>query len=115
MRREDGAAVVIALGLIAVLLMVAGVGGAVVAVLAVHRQVQGAADLAALAGASAAAAGRSPCPAVQRVAQRNAVEVRECESDGSIVVAVLERHLPAVLGDRIVQARARAGPRGDPG
>lgn len=113
--REDGAGVVLSMGMMSLLIAVAGIGGGIVATIATQRQVQAAADLAVLAGASAAASGTSPCAAVARIATRNGGEVERCESDGSEVVAVVERRLPRVLGGRAVRARARAGPVGSPG
>jgi len=109
-RREDGAAVVMALGLLAVLFLVAGVGGGVVAMVAAHRQVQAAADLAALAGAAAVQAGAPACPAVDRIARRNRAVLTSCVADGASVLATVEHTLPRFLGTRTVRARARAGP-----
>lgn len=114
-RPEDGTAVVMAIGLLAVLFLVAGVSGGVVAVIAAHRQVQAAADLAALAGAAAAQDGSASCPAVRRIATRNGAEVASCETLGASVVVVVVRPLPRFLGNRVVRARARAGPAPVPG
>ena len=109
-RREDGAAVVVALGLRAVLFLVAGVGGGVVAVIATHRQVQAAADLAALAGAAAVRSGTAVCPTVQLIATRNGADGARCDVEGREVVVTVERILPRFLGGRVLRARARAGP-----
>ena len=109
-RREDGVAVVLAVGLIAVLFLVAGIGGGAVAIIAAHRDVQGAADLAALAAASAAGSGAPPCSAARLIAARNGDDVTRCEVDGREVLVTVARRLPRVLGDRVVRARARAGP-----
>ena len=109
-RQEDGAAVVIAVGLVALLMFVGAVGCGIAAIVATHRRVQSAADLAVLAGAAAAQSGRPPCAAVERIAVRNGGEVRSCDFDGSVVVAVVGRRLPMVLGGQLVRARARAGP-----
>ncbi|RNL81270.1 Rv3654c family TadE-like protein [Marmoricola solisilvae] len=109
-RREDGAAVVMALGLAALIVFVAVIGGGVVAVIATHRQVQGAADLAALAGASAAQEGGSPCLAAERIGRRNGVSVRLCEASDGDVTVVVERRLPGAFGSKALRARARAGP-----
>ena len=111
-RREDGVAVVLALGLVAVLLLVAVLGGGAVAIIATNRQVQSAADLAALAGAGAAQAAGSPCAAVERIARRNGVVLTRCGVSGAVVTVVVERRLPAVFGGRTLRARARAGPAG---
>ena len=98
-----------AIGLIGVLVMVGVVGAGSVAVIAQHRQVQAAADLAALAGATAIQSRQAPCAAAARVAARNGAELMHCMTGGSVFV-VVERRLPDVLGGRAVQARARAGP-----
>lgn len=107
-REEDGVAVMIAIGLVAVLVMVGLVGAGAVALIANHRQVQAAADLAALAGAAAAQSEREPCAAAARVAARNGAQLRQCGADGSVFVTV-ERRLPGLLGGGVVRARARAG------
>ena len=109
-RYEDGAAVVIAIGLVAVLTLVAVTSAGVVAIIATHRQVQSAADLAALAGAAAGQEGRTPCADARRIGARNGVLVSRCQVVGLIVTVVVERRLPRVLGDRVLRARARAGP-----
>lgn len=99
------------LGVLALLtVLLAGVGGALVTV----RQAQAAADLAALAGATAHAAGRVPCAEVQRVAVRNGTTVETCTvlpgGDVQVVVGTTWRGpWPEPLR---VRGRARAGPAG---
>jgi secretion/DNA translocation related TadE-like protein len=114
-RREEGVAVVLAIGLTALLLLVAVVGGGVVAIMATHRQAQAAADLAALAGATAGQSGEPVCEAVERVAGRNGGNVRTCEVEGSTVRVIVECQLPAMFAGRTVRAQARAGPVDEPG
>jgi len=109
-RREDGVAVVMTLGLLALLFTVALVGGGAVAIVTTHRQVEAAADLAALAGAAAAQSAEEPCAAVERIGRRNGVVVARCDVFDSVVAVVVERKLPGPLGGRMVRARARAGP-----
>jgi secretion/DNA translocation related TadE-like protein len=95
-----------ALALLAVLL--ASVGQALLTV----RRVQSAADLAALAGATAHAAGRSACAEVARVAGRNGSRVDTCEllEDGDVRVVVSAPARGPWPGTRPVRGRARAGP-----
>jgi len=108
--REDGVAVVMALGLMALLMLLAYLGGGAVALFAAHRQVQTAADLAALAGANALQSGGAPCEVAHQVAVRNGGELLHCVVQDSTILLVVERPVPALLGGRKVHARARAGP-----
>lgn len=106
---ERGVGVVLALGLVAVLVLVGVVGIGVVGLVATHRQAQAAADLAALAGAEASRSGRVPCEEATRIATANRADLRVCGvADGVVeVVVVIEVRL---AGSRTVSARARAGP-----
>ncbi|MDK7742014.1 MULTISPECIES: Rv3654c family TadE-like protein [Helcobacillus] len=72
-----------------------------------HARAQGAADLAALSGADAAAVGADGCSTAAMIAHANGADVLSCSSDGQDVV--IEVRLPA---GRIGSARAiaRAGP-----
>lgn len=97
------------LGVLALLtVLLAGVGAALVTV----RQAQAAADLAALAGATAHAAGGVACDEVVRVAGRNGTQVDDCSvlpgGDVRVVVsAAVHGPWPEPLR---VRGRARAGP-----
>lgn len=111
-RDERGSATTWALALIGVLalltVLLAGVGGALVTL----RRAQAAADLAALAGATAHAGGRSACPEAVRVAGRNGARVDSCTvlpgGDVRVVVrAPVRGPWPEPLQ---VRGRARAGP-----
>lgn len=99
------------IGVLALLtVLLAGVGAALVTV----RRVQAAADLAALAGATAYAAGRGVCSEVVRVADRNGAAVESCAVlDGGdvrvVVSAAVRVPWPEPL---LVRGRARAGPAG---
>jgi secretion/DNA translocation related TadE-like protein len=109
-RDEEGVAVVLALGLVVLLTVVAVVGVGVVALVATHRQVQAAADLAALAGAQAATAGEDPCAAAARIARDNRAHLEECRREGEVVAVVLTSGPLAWAGDSALRGRARAGP-----
>lgn len=109
-RDDRGAAVVVALGLVAVLVLVAAVCVGTVAIVLAHRRAQVAADLAALAGAGALQVGQDPCAAASRIATRHVAVVTRCLVEGPTVVVATAVTLPAVLGGHDVPARARAGP-----
>jgi len=109
-RTEDGVAVVVVLGLVGLLLTVALISGGLVAMVATHRQVQAAADLAALAGAGAARSGADPCGEAQRIARANQAELKECLVDGPVIAVVVNAIARFGPGSWAVDARARAGP-----
>lgn len=96
----------VALLLLSVLLSV--VGGALVT----HRQVRSAADLSALAGASALQHGRDACEAADRSASLNDVTLMDCDVEGMVVTVRVSRLAPRMFGrDLVVRALARAGPQ----
>jgi secretion/DNA translocation related TadE-like protein len=105
--------VVLLIGLTGALAFVAVVSVGTVAIVLAHRRAQVAADLGALAAASAQqAGGGDPCAAAERIAERHDAALTHCEVDGSsVVVATAVTLLPA-LGGMEVPARARAGPSG---
>lgn len=111
-RSEDGVATVLVLGLVALLVLVAGVAVAATAVVVGHRRAQAAADLGALAAATAVQAGSDGCGAARSTVVANGAELDECSKDGSSVLVTVVVRLPASLGAREVRARARAGPAG---
>jgi secretion/DNA translocation related TadE-like protein len=108
---ERGAATVLAVSFLGVLLLVgsslAVVGGMVVA----HRAAQSAADLAALAGAGAVAEGTEPCEAAARVAVANDARLTTCAVTARAVTVEVTVAGPRWLGQpHDLTARARAGP-----
>ncbi len=109
-RDEGGAAVVIALGLTALLVLVALVCGSLVALVATHRGVQGAADLAALAGATALRGGRDACAVAGEIAAAHRTQLRDCGVQGAVVAVVLEDRFEVGPVSEVLLARARAGP-----
>lgn len=110
---QRGVAVVLVLGMVAVLMTLALVCGGVVALVVTHRKAQAAADLAALAGATDLQVGRDACAGVGRIAEANGALVESCAVRGSeVTVTVLVRTSP-LLGGRELRARARAGPGED--
>ena len=97
------------IGVLALLtVLLAGVGAALVTV----RRTQSAADLAALAGATAHAAGRAACREVARVADRNGTRLDSCVllEDGDVRVVVSASVRGPWPGPLDVRGRARAGP-----
>lgn len=109
MTDEAGAASVLGVGVIGLLLgatcALAPLGG----VLAVHQRVQGAADSAALAAADIASgrvAGGVACEVAAAVAREAGSEVDHCALDG----AIAEVRLSAEVFGFTVHAAARAGP-----
>ena len=109
---ERGAAVVMVIGLMAVLAFVAAASVGTIAIVLAHRRAQVAADLGALAAASALRDGADPCAAATRIADRHDAALTRCDVDGSSVVVTTAVTLLPALGGMDVPARARAGPSG---
>lgn len=110
---QRGSTAVLATVLVGVLMtvamLVAVVGGAV----ADQRRVESAADLGALAGASAAQRGADGCAVAGSMVARNRARLAACSATGSVVTVRAARETRPVLGLRFtVTARARAGPAG---
>lgn len=110
-RDQCGAAVVVAIGLVAVLTFVAAVSVGTVAIVLAHRRAQVAADLGALAGAGALQQGADPCAAASRIVGRHHASVTRCVVDREMVVVSTAVVLLPALGGGEVPARARAGPQ----
>lgn len=110
-RDARGAATVLGIGFIGLILTVALVAVGITAVIAAHRRAQSAADLAALAAASGYQRGVSPCDEAQRIAEANGGHLISCALDGP--VATVEVECSTVLGDTFqMHGRAKAGPGG---
>ena len=112
-RAQHGSAAVLGVGLVGVLVtvttLVAVVGGLVVD----QRRVESSADLAALAGASAAQRGDDGCAAARTVARLNGSRVTLCTGAGSVVEVRVVRTTQRIFGRRLtVSSAARAGPVG---
>lgn len=108
---EAGAATLLVLAMAGVLLLVGSALGEVQAMVVAHRKAQAAADLAALAGASAVAHGRAACAAADAVAWLNGsrlVSCQEAAGDVTVEVVVTGPHWLGQQGD--LTAEARAGP-----
>ena len=110
-RDDRGAATVLVLAFLGLLLFVGAALGVVGALVRSHRVAQSAADLAALAGASALARGEDPCAAAASVADANGASVVACAPDGLEVRVGVEVIGPRWLGQAAdLGAEARAGP-----
>ncbi len=114
-RPERGAATVVVVAFLGLLLLVGAALGVVGAMVHAHRSAQSAADLAALAGASALARAQDPCAAAQRIAAANQATVVACAPKGSEVRVTVEVDGPRWLGQAAdLVAEARAGPLASP-
>jgi secretion/DNA translocation related TadE-like protein len=108
---ERGAATVLAVSLLGVLLLVGCALAVVGAMVVAHRTAQSAADLAALAGAGAITDGADPCPAAARVATANDARLEDCAVTAREITVVVTVAGPRWLGQpHDLTARARAGP-----
>lgn len=107
--RERGSATVVSLTLVAALVVLLVLAGTIAGIVQRRAHLQGAADLAALAAAADWNHHHvpNPCEKAHAVAQRNAVQVRECDVLGASVQVVVEPN-----GRQLGPARAvaRAGP-----
>lgn len=108
---ERGAGSVLAVAMLGLLVTVTVAAAGVVGVVATHRIAQSAADLAALAGATALQDGGDACVRAADVAARNRATLDGCQVDGwdvAVVVRASTSLLPGGLLD--LRARGRAGP-----
>lgn len=112
-RGEDGSATVLVLALCGVLLLAGSLAGALGAVTVARHRAASAADLAALAGASAASRGADACAAAGRSAARADAQLVRCLRQGTDVAVEVSVRPPGAIG-RLgpASARARAGPSG---
>ncbi len=110
-RSQPGSASMLVISLVGVLVLV-GLGAAfVTATAAAHRRAQSAADLAALAGATAAQDGEDACVTAARVARGNDADLVDCAIQGDDVLVTVRVASPELAGHGWpVVGRARAGP-----
>lgn len=109
---DRGSATVLALACLAVLLLVGSALGVAAAMVRAHRSAQAAADLAALAAASAVSTGLGdPCTDGGRAARSNGAELLTCQVSGATVLVMVQVAGPRWLGQESdLRAQARAGP-----
>ena len=78
----------------------------------VNHQAQHAADLAALAAASAAIEGLDPCQMAKKVSEKNQATMRECEMYGLVATITVETSMRKFFGHGLsFSSTARAAPR----
>ncbi len=95
----------------ALLLLIGCALGVVAAMVRAHRSAQSAADLAALAGASALQQGEPACVEAGSVAAANGASVDSCSTRGPDVLVRVTVPGPHWLGQTAdLTAEARAGP-----
>ena len=110
-RGERGAASVLTVAVLGLLLLVGAALAVVAAMVAAHRTAQAAADLAALAGAAAHQDGADACGTAAGVAADNGATLTGCTVDGRDVLVEVEVTGPRWLGQTgDLSASARAGP-----
>ena len=108
---ERGSAVPFAVACVGLLTLVGAALSVTGMLVADHRRAQAAADLAALAGASAHAAGDDGCGAAHRVAAGNGASLTDCRvAAGDVRVTVVVRGPHWLGGQGDLAAEARAGP-----
>lgn len=110
-RDERAAATVLVTACLGLLLLVGCALAVVAAMVTAHRTAQAAADLAALAGATAARDGAHPCAAAASVATANGARLTRCAPKGEEVTVEVVVPGPRWLGQpHDLSAAARAGP-----
>lgn len=110
-RPERGAATVLAVSFLGVLLLVGSALAVVAGLVVAHRTAQSAADLAALAGAAAIVDGADPCPPAARLAAHNGARLVGCSVTSREVTVEVTVPGPRWLGQsHDLTAQARAGP-----
>jgi secretion/DNA translocation related TadE-like protein len=104
---------VLALGLITVILGLAGVGASVVTVIATRHQADAAADLAALAAAAHALEGESAaCDAARHITRAQHVMLVSCRLESLDAVVEVALRPPGRVGQwGVAHGKARAGRR----
>jgi len=110
-RGERGSASLFAVSCLAVLLLLGAALGVVAAMVRAHRIAQSAADLAALAAATAIGGDRDPCATGAHIAAANGATQVSCVLTGREASVRVTVSGPRWLGqDNDLSAEARAGP-----
>lgn len=108
---DRGSASLLVVALTGVVLLLGLAGAFLTATGAAHRKAQAAADLAALAGATAGQRGGDACAAAGMVADHNGARSIDCDLEGSDVVVRVSLAGPEFLGHSWeLVGQARAGP-----
>ena len=110
-RADRGAAALLVVACLGLLLVLGAALGVVAAMVRAHRAAQSAADLAALAGAAALQRGADPCALAAAVAADNGAVLATCVVSGADVRLTATVSGPHWLGQSAdLTAEARAGP-----
>ena len=103
------------IGIMAVVVLLVGAALLIAGYLLAHHRARAAADLAALSGATAYAAGNDACTQARRTARANGAQITSCELAGDPVDFVVTVRTKVPVGVRIgglprsVAAEAHAG------
>lgn len=114
-RDERGGGAVLTLGIVLVLFVAIAVATVLVGWFAAVRHAEQVAEVAALAGASSAARGDSPCAGAEHAAEQNGAELSRCDVRGDVPDVVVEvgvsvRLVPALgLAPERIERVATAG------
>jgi len=108
---EAGSATVWALAWMGLAGVVGWIGVLIAVVVAAQHHLDGSADLASLAGASALQSGRDACAAARKTATDNGVELRTCSVRSSDVLVTVKDGVSLPFGaSGSLESAARAGP-----
>ncbi len=108
---ERGSATVLGVGVVGLLAAVMALVAALAGAVADQRRVESAADLGALAGATAVQRGRPACASARDVVSRNGASLASCAVAGEVVEVSARRRTQPLLGHRFdAVSTARAGP-----
>ncbi len=113
LRSETGSGTVLMTGIISALLIMALAISALIGAQAAVGKARGAADLAALGGATAltsVVAPDDPCAVAERVARADGAAVRSCEVSGEDVTISVGVEVRVLGVGRVAVGIARAGP-----
>jgi secretion/DNA translocation related TadE-like protein len=111
---ERGSGTVLGSAVIAVLVTATVLVAVLCGVLVQQRRLESAADLAALAGATALQQGKDGCRAALVAAHRNGGSLVACVTEGETVTVTAGQDTPLLFGWPVQRARARAGPSSVP-
>lgn len=110
-RGDRGSASLLVVALTGIVLLLGLAGAFLTATGAAHRRAQSAADLAALAGATAGQRGGDACAVAGQVADHNGAQSAACHVEGHDVVVEVLLAGPEFLGHSWeLVGQARAGP-----
>lgn len=100
-RGERGSGTVLTVGLMGLVLALAGAAMVVAGYLVAAHRAKAAADLGALSGAAAVRSGLDPCVAAARAAEGQRAEVRRCERVGDQIDFVVTVTAQVTVGVRV--------------